>query len=161
MAIERKVVEGVGNNNAIDVTGWGFARVQTDGSSIAISLQGTGGYEKDYCDGDRVIIPSAITSLNVIAFTSEAWKLHMQKTIPAVNQTEIKMSISESRKLTIEGDDDIVFRGQDVDPATVSISGIKDDIENLSKLFMTALATKTVTDAAKYVKLKAAVLERY
>lgn len=160
MAIERKVVSGVGNQT-VDVTGWGFARVETDGYNISLSLQGTGGYSKDFSDDDRVIIPSSITAINVSAFTGRAWKLHMQKTVPAVNQSEIKFSITDSGKLLIEGDDDIVFRGQDVDPATVSISGIKDDIENLSKLFMTALVTKTVTDAEKYCKLKTAVLARY
>lgn len=139
----------------------GFARVETDGSNITISLQGTGGYEKDYCDEDRVIIPAGINSIKVIAFNTIAWKLDMQKTIPAVNQSEIKFTITDSRKLIIEGDDDIVFRGQDVDPATVDVTGIKDDIENLSKLFEKALFSKTVTDAAKYCKLKTAVLARY
>ncbi|MEO2074858.1 MAG: hypothetical protein ABGX20_05625 [Bacillus sp. (in: firmicutes)] len=159
--IERKVVVGLGNNNAVDVTGWGFARVETDSAFITVSLQGTGGYEKDYGDDDRIIIPSSITSLKVIAPNNGAWKLHMQKTVPAVNQSELKTMITADGKLLVEGDDDIVFRGQDVDPATVNISGIKDDLENLSKLYTTALSTKTVTDAARYCKLKTAVLARY
>ncbi|MBV7507264.1 hypothetical protein KW850_18540 [Bacillus sp. sid0103] len=115
----------------------------------------------EYCVGDRVIIPSGINSVKVIAFNTKAWKLHMQKTIPAVNQSEIKFSITDFGKLLIEGDDDILFRGQDVDPATIDVTGIKDDIENLSKLFEKALLSKTVTDAAKYCKLKTAVLARY
>lgn len=78
--IERKVITGVGNQT-VDSTGWGFARVETDGSNITISLQGTGGYEKDYCDEDRVIIPAGINSIKVIAFNTIAWKLDMQKTI--------------------------------------------------------------------------------
>ncbi|MBV7509213.1 hypothetical protein KW850_28985 [Bacillus sp. sid0103] len=158
--IERKVVTGVGNQT-VDSTGWGYARLESDGSPITISLQGTGGYSKDFGNGDRILIPSSITALKVTAFTGKAWKLHMQKTIPAVNQSEIKFSITETGKLIVEGDDDIVFRGQDVDPATVSIAGINDDIENLSKLYMTALVTGTITDAAKYCKLKTAVLARY
>jgi hypothetical protein len=78
-----------------------------------------------------------------------------------VNQSEIHFAITDSGKLLIEGDDDIIFRGQGVDPATVSIVGVKDDIEQLSKQYLTALWTGTVTEAAKYCKLKTAVLARY
>ena len=158
--IERKVVAGV-SNQTVDVTGWGFARIETDEAIITLSLLGVGGYSQDFYDGDRVIIPASITAIKVTVFTSEAWRLHFQKTVPAINQSEIQFLITDAGKLLIEGDDDIVYRGQDVDPATVSIAGIKDDIENLSNLYITALTTKTVTDAAKYCKLKTAVLARY
>lgn len=160
--IERKVVSGTGTQ-VVDVTGgWGFARFEKyDDSPITVGLIGTGGYSKEFADDDRIIIPSSITSLNVNAPIGRAWKLNMQKTIPAVNQTEIHFAITSDGKLIVEGDDDILFRGQDVDPATVSISGIKDDIANLSNQYQTALVTGTVTEAAKYCKLKTAVLARY
>ena len=160
--IERQVVNGTGAQT-VDVTGgWGFARFEKyDDSPITISLVGTGGYSKDFADDDRIIIPASITALNVNAPTGRAWKLYMQKTVPAVNQTEIHFTITDTGKLIIEGDDNVVYKGQDVDPATVSISGIKDDIQNLSNQYLTALSSGTVTEAAKYCKLKAAVLLRY
>jgi predicted extracellular nuclease len=159
--IERKVVTGTGSNPAVDVTNYGFARVESDGSSIKISYQNAGRWhEQEYSDDDRVIIPPGTTSIKVTTYTGKAWKLHMQKTVPAVNQSELKMYITESRKLVISGDDDIVFRGQDTE-ASANITGIKDDLENLSKLYMTALWSGTVADAAKFCKLKTAVLARY
>jgi hypothetical protein len=158
--IERKVVSGTGNQT-VDVTGWGFARAETDGSSIKISYVVAGrSYEQEYCDDDRILIPPGTTSIKVTASSAEVWKLHMQKTVPAVNQSELNMYITQSRKLIIEGDDDIVFRGQDTE-ASANITGIKDDLENLSKLYMTALWTGTVADSARYCKLKTAVLARY
>jgi hypothetical protein len=158
--IERKVVSGTGSNPAVDVTGWGFARAETDGSSIKISYVVAGrSYEQEYGDDDRILIPPGTTSIKVTS-SNEVWKLHMQKTVPAVNQSELKMYLTQSRKLIIEGDDDIVFRGQDTE-ASANITGIKDDLENLSKVYMTALWSGTVADAAKYCKLKTAVLARY
>jgi Fe-S cluster biosynthesis and repair protein YggX len=159
--IERKIVTGTGSNPAVDVTGWGFARAETNGSSISISYVVAGrSYEQEYADDDRILIPPGTTSIKVGASNGEAWKLHMQKTVPAVNQRELKLAITESRKLLIEGDDDIVFRGQDTE-ASADITGIKDDLENLSKLYEKALSTGTVSDAAKYCKLRTAVLARY
>jgi hypothetical protein len=158
--IERKVVTGTGSNPAVDVTGWGFARAETDGSTIKITYVVAGrSYEQEYGDDDRILIPPGTTSIKVTS-SNEVWKLHMQKTVPAVNQSELKMYLTQSRKLIIEGDDDIVFRGQDTE-ASATITGIKDDLENLSKVYMTALWSGTVADAAKYCKLKTAVLARY
>lgn len=159
--IERKIVTGTGSNPAVDVTGWGFARAETDGTTIKITYVVAGrSYEQEYGDDDRILIPPGTTSINVGASTGEAWKLHMQKTVPAVNQSELKLMKTESGKLLIEGDDDILWIGQDAE-ATANITGIKDDLENLSKLYMTALSTKTVADCAKYCKLRTAVLVRY
>jgi hypothetical protein len=159
--IERKVVTGTGSNPAVDVTNYGYARAETDGSSITISYVVAGrSYEQEYGDDDRIIIPPGTTSIKVTASTGEAWKLHMQKSVPAVNQSELKTLITESGKLIIEGDDHVVYRGQDTE-ASANITGIKDDLENLSKLYMNALWSGTVADAAKYCKLKTAVLARY
>jgi hypothetical protein len=161
MTIERKVVTGLGVQ-VVDVTGgWGFARFEKyDDSPITISLVGNGGYSKDFADDDRIIIPSSITALNVNAPAGRSWKLYMQKTVPAINQSELQFSITQDHKLIISGDDDIAFIGEPTQ-ASADISGIIDNLENLSKLYMTASATKTVTDCARYCKLKAAVLLRY
>jgi hypothetical protein len=159
--IERKVVSGTGSNSAVDVTGWGFARVETDGSGIKMSYQvGGRSYEQEYYDDDRVLIPPGTTSIKVTAFSTEAWKLHMQKTVPAVNQSEFKTVITQDGKLIIEGDDNILFRGQDTE-VSANITGILDNLENLSKLYMNALWSGTVADAAKYCRLRTAVLARY
>jgi hypothetical protein len=159
--IERKIVTGTGSNPSVDVTGWGFARAETNGTTITITYVVAGrSYEQEYGDDDRILIPAGTTSIKVGASTGEAWKLHMQKTVPAVNQRELQLAITESRKLIIEGDDDIVFRGQDTE-ASADITGIKDDLENLSKLYEKALSTGVVPDAAKYCKLRTAVLSRY
>jgi hypothetical protein len=159
--IERKVVTGTGSNPAVDVTNYGFARAETNGTTITISYVVAGrSYEQEYGDDDRMLIPPGTTSIKVGASNGEAWKLHMQKTVPAVNQSELKMFITDSGHLIIEADDDIRWIGQDTE-ASADISGIKDDLENLSKLYMHALSTKTVADCAKYCKLRTAVLARY
>jgi hypothetical protein len=154
--IERKVVSGVGNQT-VDVTGYGFARAETNGTSISLTLPS---YTQEFGDDDRVLIPPGTASIKVEAFYNEPWKLHMQKTVPAVNQSEIKMTITDSGQLIIEADDDIRWKGQDTE-ASANITGIKDDLENLSKLYMNALWSGTVADAAKYCKLRTAVLARY
>lgn len=151
--IVRKTVEGVGNGN-VDVTGMIFANVEGN-----VTIEYTiGGVTYSRVPG-RLILPPNVTSLKIIG--TSPWKVTQQNSVPAINQSEIHFAITDSRKLLIEGDDNIVFRGQDVDPVTVSIAGIKDDIEQLSKQYMTALGTGTVTEAAKYCKLKTAVLARY
>ncbi|MEH7119078.1 hypothetical protein V7128_16930 [Neobacillus vireti] len=158
--IERKVVTGTGAQT-VDVTGWGFAKVDTDGNAITISLVGTGGYSKDFADDERIVIPASITALNVGAPTGRSWKLSMQKTVPDINQSELKISRNGDGKYVISGDDSVIFVGQDVDPATVDITKVQINLESLSQLFMTALSTKTVNDAARYCKMKDAFLATY
>src|SRR4051794_40289002 len=118
--IVRKTVEGVGNGN-VDVTGMIFANVEGN-----VTIEYTiGGVTYSRVPG-RLILPPNVTSLKIIG--TSPWKVTQQNSVPAINQSEIHFAITDSRKLLIEGDDNIVFRGQDVDPVTVSIAGIKDDI---------------------------------
>nr|WP_263327849.1 hypothetical protein [Neobacillus sp. Marseille-Q6967] len=136
--IERKVVSGVGNQT-VDVSGYLFARVETDGSTITLTLPS---YSMDFADDNRVLIPPGTTSIKVDAFYNETWNLHLQNSVPAVNQSELKLMKTESGNLLIEGDDQIRWIGQDAE-ASADISGLKDDLENLSKLYEKALSTKT------------------
>lgn len=155
--IVRKLFEGTGNST-IDVTGMSFAKVEYSGSLLTLNFNlvspnaSTVGLMST--DG-RVTIPAGVTSAKVICGpSSDKWKISLQSTIPAVNQSELKISKLENGQYNITGDDDLVFKGQDTDPATVDITGLSRNLETLSQLYMKASATKTVTDAAKYVKMK-------
>jgi len=153
--IQRNTIKGTGNGT-VSTGGFPYVHITSDSLlTVEYTLNG-----RSYSVGQgKLILPPGVTQLKVIA--GGAWVAFLQDSVPAVNQSEIHFVITDSRKLLIEGDDNIVFRGQDVDPATVSIAGIKDDIEQLSKQYLTALWSGTVTDAAKYCKLKTAVLARY
>jgi hypothetical protein len=156
MTIERKTVEGTGDVT-IDVAGWRFA-VPACGISLTFKNGTQVLYNQHFNEGDRILIPPAATKIDVDVFSDRSWKLLMQKTIPDANLSELKIRQTNDGIYVISGDDDIVYRGQDVDSATVDISGLRVSLDTLSTLFTKALATKTITDAAKYIKMKNAYL---
>ncbi|MBT2653918.1 hypothetical protein J7E81_01485 [Bacillus sp. ISL-18] len=150
--ITRKVVEGV-TGGTVDTTGMSYAKLEGN-VTAEYTVNGV-----TYSNEPGRLLLTNVSSLKIIG--NSPWKVSLSNVIPAVNQSELKMAITGEGKLIIDGDQDLIYRGQDTDPATVSIAGIKDDLEQLSKLYITALGTGTVTDAAKYLKLKTAVLARY
>jgi hypothetical protein len=156
MTIERKVVEGIGDGT-IDVAGWRFA-VPTGSISLTFKNGTQVIYNQHFNEGDRIHIPPAATTIEVDVFSDRSWKLLMQKTIPAENLSELKISLTNDGIYVFAGDDDILYRGQVVDPSTVDISGLRVSLDTLGTLFTKALATKTANDAAKYIKMKNAYL---
>jgi hypothetical protein len=85
-------------------------------------------------------------------------KVFLQNSVLEVNLSELKCYRSETGAITITGDDDLVYLSQSVDISSVDVSDIRIEMDSLAKLFNRALATKTVGDAARYAKLKAALL---
>jgi hypothetical protein len=146
--IERKVVEGF-DTQTVDVTGYKYGFYEDmDGGSLGQVVTNS----RPYSDWNRFLINEGETTIKVIG--SGAWKLHLQNTIPNANPFELRVIKTESGINDISGDDDIVFRGQDVDLDTVDISGKSINFDTLSDLYMTASRTKTEQDAAKYIKMK-------
>ncbi|MEW9700712.1 hypothetical protein [Paenibacillus sp. SI8] len=159
--IDRKTVSGTGNGTA-DATGYPYARVFVDKGAITVNSSNGSSW---VCDGERIsggVILNVRDAMSGSPFAA-SWRIEMQKTIPNVNQSVLIMNMSESG-LTISGDDNVYFRGQDVDPATVDITGMPINLEALGKLFNRALVERPVDDpngvkiAAKYCKLKDAIL---
>ena len=153
--IERTVVEGVGNGT-VSVVGYVFARIKSEGSVLVEYVKDGITYVDEFED-ERFIIPNGVTTLNVKA--SEKWEFHLQNSVPEKNLTELKIW-KNGPDINILADDDIVFRGQGVPLETVDISDLRIDLETLSQLFSEALSSHTEEDAARYVKMKNAVISQ-
>ncbi|MEH7401582.1 hypothetical protein V7148_11385 [Gottfriedia acidiceleris] len=154
--IVRKVVEGKGNTT-VDVTGMAYAKIEYSRTitELNLNLVGPNATAIVLNNDGVVIIPPGTTSIKLICATSDdTWKVSLHSVIPAINQSELKISKLESNQYHFSGDENLTYVGQDTDPATVDISGLSRNLETLSQLYMKASASKTVMDAAKYLKMK-------
>lgn len=162
--IERTLIEKTGNST-VPTNGYLYLIPKVDAKSYGINLyfmKGENGiYSQSVSDGEKVIIPPDATSIKVTAGATTAWKLHMQKTVPNKNLFELSTHHDPTGNLFISGDDDVLFRGQDTNLSTVDITGLRLNLQTLSELFQTALWSGTVSDAARYIKLRDAVLAEY
>ncbi|MEJ9228910.1 hypothetical protein LAV79_05315 [Peribacillus butanolivorans] len=161
--IDRTLIEKTGNFT-VTTNGYLYLTTVVD-AGVVIDLyfmNGTTGiYSQAVGDGTRIIIPPNATSIKVGAHSATSWKLLMQKTIPNKNLSELNMYRDQTGNLFISGDDDVLFRGQDTNLSTLDITGLRLSVQTLSELFMKALWSGTASDAAKYIKMKDAVLAQY
>jgi hypothetical protein len=160
MAVQRKVITGQGNGT-VNTTGFPYAFIETD-SPLEISyIKNGASYSKTSFDEDRLIVAPDITSVSIKASSSTKWSFSQQDSIPEVNQSELKVSINESGKLSVLGDDNIQWIGKDTNLSTVDITDMRVSLDALSQLFSKALSTRTVGDAARYLKMKAEFTAKY
>ncbi|WP_426629809.1 hypothetical protein [Priestia megaterium] len=159
MPITRTTSEIIGNGT-VNTTNIPYAEISvTNGPAIVEYSKGNVNYSKAFYEGtERLIIPAGINTLTVKGGSNTKTKVFLQNSIPEVNLSELKCYRNETGTITITGDDDLVFLSQSVNLATVDISDVRIEMDSLAKLFNRALATKTVGDAARYAKLKAALL---
>lgn len=156
--IERTTVKGSGHGT-VNTNGWPYASFKTDGV-LAVEYTVGGVTHSTGYQLERMLIPPGVTTLNVKA--SGEWEVFLQNSVPNENLSELKVRKDESGGMIFSGDDDIVFRGQDVDPAAVDISEVRINLDTISKLFTKALVRpKSVNDAARYLKAKNEFLKRY
>lgn len=157
--IERNTITGTGNGT-VAFDGWQFANVYSIGP-IEIEYIKDGVTSNVPLEDERLIIQPGVLTVNVKTQPDNAWEFRLQNSIPEENQSELKIWKSGSGSTNISADDNIVFRGQDVDPATVDIFDLRVNLETLSQLFTKALSTHTVEDAARYVKMKQLYLDTF
>ncbi|MFL7944512.1 hypothetical protein ACKA0G_29085 [Priestia megaterium] len=158
MPINRLEVKGNGNGTA-NIGGWSYVAVTTNGPiTIEYTYGGKLNVESIWAHNTRINIPSGVTTVNVKALPRINWRFNMQNSVPPINPSELNVSRSETGEVTISGDDDAMFLSQSVNLSTIDISDMRVEIDSLGKLFNKALATKSVTDAARYAKMKNAIL---
>lgn len=169
--IERKTIEGKGSGTA-DATGYKYGTIKIDGGfyargslKIKTSYPNTVNWTSLYTNNDRIPADCVLEITDSFAGMpyESSWKITLQKTYPALNQTELTITQGETG-LIFQGDDDVCYRGQAEDPATVDISGLPLQLETLAKLYQRALYERSADDptgakiAAKYLKLKNAII---
>jgi hypothetical protein len=164
VTIQRSTIQGSGDGT-VDTTGWAYA-VITPSRDIQIEYTEGGKTIRSVryaADGEKQRLP---TGRVVKIYSSSTWRVDMQSSVPAVNLSELKISIGEDGKYSFSGDDDVIFRGQDGE-AAADISGIPLKLDDLAKLFQRALSERSIDDptgakiAAKYCKLKSAFIAKY
>lgn len=153
--IERKTVKGIGHGT-VNTNGWPYASFKADG---AIAVEYKIGDTTFSVSPHRMLIPPGVTTLSVK--TSSEWEAYLQNSVPDENLSELEIRTDEAGGMIFSGDDDIVFRGQDIDPATVDIFDVRINLDTITKLFTKALATNSINDAARYLKAKNEFLKRY
>jgi len=161
MPITRTTSEITGNGT-INTTNIPYAEISvTNGPAIVEYSKGNVNYPKSfYGEPERLLIPAGVNSLTVKGSSNTKTKVFLQNSIPEVNLSELKCYRSETGAITITGDDDLIYLSQSVNLATVDVSDMRVEMDSLAKLFNKALATKTVSDAARYAKMKNALLSQ-
>lgn len=159
MPITRNTVEITGNGT-VNTTGIPYAEISvTNGHAIVEYPKSGMNYSKAFYEGpERLLIPKGINSLTIKGGSITKTRVFLQNSIPEVNLSELKCYRSETDAVIISGDDDLIYLSQSVNLATVDITDVRVEMDSLAKLFNKALETKTVGDAARYAKLKAALL---
>lgn len=159
MPITRSTVE-INGNGTVNTTGIPYAEISvTNGPALVEYSVGNVNYSKTFYEGpERLLIPTGINSLTVKGGSNTKTKVFLQNSIPEVNLSELRCYRSETGAVIISGDDDLIYLSQSSNLATVDITDVRIEMDSLAKLFNKALGTKTVGDAARYAKLKAALL---
>lgn len=154
--LKKKVIQGSGNGTA-DVTGLPYGRITSNGGPVSIGYTEAGKeIVRVYIGTDHEIqAPITVTSLKISCHASVSWQVTAWNVKRAVNQSELQASSNSNGGVSISGDDDIVYLGQDV---AADISGIRVNYEELSKLYVIAIRTKNVNDCARYVKFKEKII---
>lgn len=159
MPITRTTSEIIGNGT-VNTTNIPYAEISvTNGHAIVEYSKGNVNYSKAFYEGpERLLIPTGINSLTIKGGSNTKTKVFLQNSVPEVNLSELKCYRSETGAVIITGDDDLIYLSQSANLSAVDISDVRVEMDSLAKLFNHALATKTVGDAARYAKLKEALL---
>ncbi|MCJ7991116.1 hypothetical protein MUB15_20575 [Priestia sp. OVS21] len=160
MAVQRKVISGQGNGT-VNTAGFPYAFIETDGPLEVSYIKNGVSYSKTFFDKDRLIVSPDITSVSLKASSNTKWSFSQQDSVPEVNQSELKVFVNESGKLSVLGDDNIQWIGKDANLSTVDITDMRVTLDALSRLFTKALSTQSVSDAARYLKMKAEFAAKY
>lgn len=145
----KQVISGKGRTE-LDSTNWKFVKPITQVYEMIDSKNTV------YC-GDR---PREWNDSKLIINKSGDWTIMVYNYVPRPDPSDLRMFMLDGG-LSVTGDEEVVLIGQSVDLATVDVSGIRPNCDELARLFTKALGTRTATDAARYLKLKAAVLALY
>lgn len=155
--VKRKSLQGT-TTTSVDCRGYSFAKITGD-ASVILSQSGQSDrmYSAHY-DGGKLSLDGAMSMEVRTPTNNEFWTVELYEIIPAVNQFELSITLNDTGKYSISGDDDILYRAQQVDLATVAVSDVDTSLESLAILFQTATASKSVNDAARYAKMRNVVM---
>ncbi|AKG35642.1 hypothetical protein [Paenibacillus durus] len=104
-------------------------------------------------------LPEGLTSITVKTEPfPHFWRMECLDFIPVGTGDELRITKHDNGQYSVTGDHTVILLGQNVDPSTVDISGIRPDLDALGRLFNEALFSQTATDAARYLKLKAKLI---
>ncbi|KQN97585.1 hypothetical protein [Paenibacillus sp. Leaf72] len=160
MKIERKSFSGMGVGYA-PIAGWPYVRLTGKVEAIGYARGGNEHYVHFLPRGAEFIYFSPDNNNPVSIMTGspyDAWRFDVSNVAPSsLDQSAAQFSILDNGQVAVTGDEDVIYRGQDVDLNTVSIAGIRVNMDELAKLYHAAALSKSATDAARYLKFKAAV----
>ncbi|MCR2805335.1 hypothetical protein [Paenibacillus soyae] len=158
MTINMEVISGKGDGT-VDITGFNYIKVKTSAGPIRIEYVNDGHTSMfPYFGSDNeVIVPAGVTSITVKAHSSVTWWFELWNTRPAINQTELKISLTDDG-CSVTGDEYICYIGEKLG-TPADISGLRINMDGLQRLFGKALSTHSADDAATYLQYKTRVLE--
>lgn len=152
---ERKVIEGTATTT-IDVAGWVFAQIT--GKVEITTVRGNMTTRHRLDPMGRFMLPGD-NQIQVNAHFNEPWKIVLYKTVPVINQTELSCVMTADGDYVFSGDEDVTYIGQNIDPATVDISGLRIDVDSVARLYNRTIIEKTPESAARYLKMKEAFIK--
>lgn len=152
--MKRKTIKGTATTT-IDVAGWVFAQITGKVEITTVKENMTTRHRLDPMG--RFMLPGD-SQIKVNSYFSEPWEVVLYDTVPAINQTELSIVMTAEGDYVFSGDEDVTFIGKDIDPDTVDISDVRIDMDSLAWLFNRAIIEQTLESAARYLKLKNALI---
>lgn len=155
MTIQKQTVVGQGVGT-VNLTNWPYSTISSNHTVHGEFTIAGVPHRREYILGPwEIQKPLGGTLLTIRPDVADTnWIVELRSPMPVGNLAELTICKLADGSFSFQGDDDVVFLGQDVATETVNITGLRVELETLNVLFNKALSTNSSQTAAEYIKLK-------